>query len=64
MTNFIEKMAVLYQGVPSSLLTSIRLAQAILESSWGQSELAQNAFNFAGIKASAELDRRTLFKSV
>lgn len=49
--SFIDKMAVLYQAVPSSLYMSIRLAQSILESSWGQSELARNANNFAGIKA-------------
>ena len=54
MTNsFIEKMAVLYQVVPSPILVSVRLAQACLESSFGQSELARNARNFAGIKASS-----------
>ncbi|MCW6663965.1 glucosaminidase domain-containing protein [Aerococcaceae bacterium NML190073] len=46
-------MAVLYQSVPSPILVSVRLAQAILESAWGRSELAVNANNFAGIKASA-----------
>ncbi|MBF0781073.1 MULTISPECIES: glucosaminidase domain-containing protein [unclassified Granulicatella] len=51
---FISKMAALYQNVPSVLLPSIRIAQAILESSWGQSELAKEANNFAGIKASKE----------
>lgn len=53
MNSFIEKMAVLYQAVPSPILVSVRLAQACLESSFGQSELARNARNFAGIKASS-----------
>ncbi|MGX7100459.1 glucosaminidase domain-containing protein [Globicatella sanguinis] len=52
MSSFIEKMAVLYQAVPSKLLVSIRLAQAVVESSYGNSELARNANNYAGIKAS------------
>lgn len=52
MSSFIEKMAVLYQAVPSKLLVSIRVAQAVVESSYGNSELARNANNFAGIKAS------------
>lgn len=53
MNSFIEKMAVLYQATPSKILVSVRLAQACLESSYGQSELARNARNFAGIKASS-----------
>ena len=52
MNSFIEKMAVLYQAAPSPILVSVRLAQAILESAWGRSELAIEANNFAGIKAS------------
>lgn len=52
MNSFIEKMAPLYKAVPSALLVSVRLAQAIVESGWGQSELAVNALNFAGIKYS------------
>lgn len=51
--SFIEKMAVLYQAVPSVLLVSVRLAQACVESGYGNSELARNANNYAGIKASA-----------
>ncbi|MFK8243896.1 MULTISPECIES: glucosaminidase domain-containing protein [unclassified Facklamia] len=49
---FIEKMAALYQTVPSVLLVSVRIAQACIESSYGNSELARNANNYAGIKAS------------
>ena len=52
MNSFIEKMASLYKAVPSALLVSVRLAQAIVESGWGQSDLAVNALNFAGIKYS------------
>lgn len=50
--SFIDKMAPLYKAVPSALLVSVRLAQAIKESGWGQSDLAVNALNFAGIKYS------------
>lgn len=53
MSSFIEKIAVLYQAVPSKLLVSIRVAQSVIESSYGNSELARNANNYAGIKASA-----------
>lgn len=49
--SFIEKMAVLYQAVPSPILVSVRIAQACVESSYGQSDLAREANNFAGIKA-------------
>lgn len=54
MNNFIEKMAPLYKAVPSALLVSVRLAQSIIESGWGQSDLAVNALNFAGIKYSEQ----------
>src|SRR5699024_8508415 len=52
MNSFIKKMAPLYKAVPSALLVSVRIAQAIVESGWGQSDLALNALNFAGIKYS------------
>lgn len=39
-------------GIPAS----ITIAQAILESGWGQSALARQANNFFGIKATAHLD--------
>ncbi|HFI0463830.1 TPA: glucosaminidase domain-containing protein [Streptococcus suis] len=51
--SFIEKMAVLYQAVPSPILVSVRIAQACVESSYGQSDLAREANNYAGIKATA-----------
>lgn len=42
-------------GVPAS----ITIAQAILESGWGKSELASECNNFFGIKASNTLDPET-----
>ena len=36
----------------SGILASVTLAQAILESGWGTSELAVNANNFFGMKKS------------
>lgn len=58
--SFVEKMAPLYQQAKketgSPMLVSILLAQAVLESGYGQSELARMANNFAGIKASPPWD--------
>ena len=53
-TEFITKMAPLAVADmrKSGVLASVTLAQAILESGWGTSELAVNAFNFFGMKAS------------
>ena len=53
-TDFIKKMAPLAVAdmKKSGVLASVTLAQAILESAWGKSELAQNACNFFGMKAS------------
>ena len=53
MNNFIEEMSPLYQADPSPLLVSVRLAQACLESEVGQSDLAREMLNFAGIKATS-----------
>jgi flagellum-specific peptidoglycan hydrolase FlgJ len=41
------QVGALKHGVPAS----VTIAQAILESSWGQSKLSQQALNFFGIKA-------------
>lgn len=64
--SFIEKMAPLYQRAKietgSPLLVSILLAQAILESDFGQSDLARLANNFAGIKATPPFDGDTYSK--
>ena len=45
-------------GIPAS----IKLAQALLESNAGQSELAQHANNHFGIKCGADWDGKTFFK--
>lgn len=49
---FITKMAPLAvkDMVKSGILASVTIAQAILESGWGSSELAVNALNFFGMK--------------
>ena len=51
---FIEKVAPLAQAdqKANGILASITLAQAILESGWGRSELAVNANNLFGMKKS------------
>lgn len=51
--DFIKKMAPLAveDMRKSGVLASVTLAQAILESGWGTTELAVNAFNFFGMKA-------------
>lgn len=51
-SNFVEKMAALYLKEPSKISYAILIAQAILESGHGNSLLARNANNYAGIKAS------------
>lgn len=52
-TEFIAKMAPIAVADmrKSGVLASVTLAQAILESGWGTSELAVNACNFFGMKA-------------
>jgi mannosyl-glycoprotein endo-beta-N-acetylglucosaminidase len=45
------RTAALQTGVPAS----VTVAQAILESDWGRSQLAQSANNFFGIKATSSL---------
>ena len=41
------------------IVTSVMLAQSILESSWGTSELAKNAYNIFGIKANSSWNENT-----
>lgn len=50
--NFIEVVANELKGTKGLLLNSVALAQAILESNWGRSGLAQKGKNLFGIKAS------------
>ena len=45
-------------GIPAS----IKLAQAILESSWGKSDLAKEANNYFGIKCGKDWDGKKIFK--
>jgi len=51
--NFINstKRGAIWQGVRHSVPPSIIMAQAILESGWGESGLSVNANNYFGIKA-------------
>ena len=46
----------IFQKYPSEISVEVRIAQAILESAAGTSELAKNAKNLFGIKASAPWD--------
>ena len=52
-TNFILliKGAAMLQGALNDIPPSIIMAQAILESGWGESELSTKANNYFGIKA-------------
>ena len=48
------RAAALIASATSGLPAGIAVAQAILESNWGQSQLARDAHNYFGIKAHAE----------
>lgn len=51
--NFINELSVHAQEIQAkhNILTSVTLAQAILESNWGESELASSANNLFGVKS-------------
>ena len=51
--SFIEQIAPLVQKYPSKIFNSVTIAQACLESAFGQSDLARGGRNLFGIKASA-----------
>lgn len=51
--SFIEQIAPLVQKYPSKIFNSVTIAQACLESAFGQSDLARGGNNLFGIKASA-----------
>ena len=51
---FIEKVASEIVGTKTDIMKSVTIAQAILESNWGKSYLAQSANNLFGIKASSD----------
>nr|WP_282556364.1 glycoside hydrolase family 73 protein [Weissella fangxianensis] len=59
---FIKKIAPEAQKLEKQygLLSSISIAQAALESNWGQSELSSKYNNFFGVKSSAEQPSVTL----
>lgn len=50
---FIKTLVELVKKYPGSFYNSVTIAQAILESGWGQSKLAAQANNLFGIKASS-----------
>lgn len=53
--NFLNELSPRAQEIQAEhgILTSITLAQAILESNWGQSDLAQQGNNLFGVKGKA-----------
>lgn len=61
--DFFNKYAPIVQKYDSILEPSIRLAQMALESDWGRSELAINANNFGGIKASPPWSGEIYYKN-
>lgn len=52
--NFIEVISSELAGTKTDILKSVTIAQAILESNWGQSYLSKSAKNLFGIKASSD----------
>lgn len=58
-TDFLEqaKAAAVIASRKSGLPAGVTVAQAVLESNWGQSQLAHDAHNYFGIKAHANHDR-------
>lgn len=52
--NFIEVISNELAGTKTDILKSVTIAQAILESNWGQSYLSKYAKNLFGIKASSD----------
>ena len=51
---FIQSIVDSLKGQKLNILPSVTIAQAILESNWGKSSLAREAFNLFGIKASKD----------
>lgn len=62
-TTFLENYADLAvrESIQYGIPASIKLAQAIIESNWGTSELAVNANNYFGIKCKNEWQGETYF---
>ena len=61
--SFIDTIAPLVRKYPSKIFNSVTIAQACLESHYGQSDLARGARNLFGIKASAPWTGRAFNKN-
>lgn len=59
---FVQNVADCLKGKKLNILPSVTIAQAILESGWGKSELAKNAHNLFGIKAGKDWKGKTYSK--
>lgn len=59
---FVQSVADCLKGKSLNILPSVTIAQAILESGWGRSELAKNAHNLFGIKAGKDWSGKTYSK--
>lgn len=59
---FVQSVVDCLKGKKLNILSSVTIAQAILESGWGRSELAKNAHNLFGIKASKDWKGKTYSK--
>lgn len=59
---FVQSVVDCLKGKKLNILPSVTIAQAILESGWGKSELAKNAHNLFGIKASKDWKGKTYSK--
>lgn len=59
---FVQSVAGCLKGKKLNILPSVTIAQAILESGWGRSELATHAHNLFGIKASKDWSGKTYSK--
>lgn len=59
---FVQSVVDCLKGKKLNVLPSVTIAQAILESGWGMSELAKNAHNLFGIKAGKDWSGKTYSK--
>ena len=59
---FVQSVADCLKGKKLNILPSVTIAQAILESGWGRSELAKNAHNLFGIKPGKDWSGKTYSK--
>ena len=59
---FVQSVVDCLKGKKLNILPSVTIAQAILESGWGKSELAKNAHNLFGVKASKDWKGKTYAK--